>query len=180
MERNSYSVGDYELVPIRYEDRLDIMKWRNAQIFHLRQKELLTEEMQDQYFQTVVAKLYDEEYPSQILFSYLEKGKCIGYGGLVHIDWNSKNAEISFIVDPELEKDFFNLHWKMYLTLLYKYAFEDLNLHKIYTYAFDVRPHLYEALEEGGLQFESRLKEHFLFNGEFKDVLIHSKWTDIK
>lgn len=176
--QSSYSIGDYELVPIRYEDRLDIMNWRNAQIFHLRQKELLTVEMQNKYFDTVVSKLYNEELPGQILFSYLEKGKCIGYGGLVHIDWASKNAEISFIIDPALEKDSFNLHWDIYLSLLYKCAFDDINLHKIYTYAFDIRPYLYEALEKGGLQLEARLKEHFLFNGEFKDVLIHSKIKD--
>lgn len=175
MPGNLYSINEYDLVPIRYEDRLNIMRWRNEQIHHLRQKEPLTEKQQDQYFSKVVSKLFEEEYPSQILFSYLENGICIGYGGLVHIDWYNKNAEISFIIDPILEKEYFNFHWKNYLSLLYKYAFEELNLHKIYTYAFDIRPHLYPALEEGGLVFETRLKEHCLFNGEYKDVVIHSK-----
>lgn len=179
MGRTCNEIGNYKLVPIRYEDRFDIMQWRNKQIFHLRQKEPLTEELQDKYFKNVVAKLYDEEYPEQILFSYLEKDKCIGYGGLVHIDWYSQNAEISFIIDPTLEKECFNLHWKMYLSLLYKYAFEDLNLHKVYTYAFDVRPYLYEALEEGGLIYEAHLKEHFFFNREYKDVVTHYKLNPI-
>jgi RimJ/RimL family protein N-acetyltransferase len=175
MSVNRRTFGKYSLIPIRYEDRLDIMKWRNEQIYHLRQNELLTEEQQNRYFQNTVAALFEKEQPEQILFSYMENEKCIGYGGLVHIDWLSKNAEISFIMDTALEKQYFNLHWKNYLNLLYRYAFEDLNLHKIYTYAFDLRPHLYKALESGGLVEEARLKEHFLFNGEYKDVVIHSK-----
>jgi RimJ/RimL family protein N-acetyltransferase len=179
MQGNCYSLDEYKLIPIRYEDRLDVMRWRNEQIYHLRQKELLTEEQQDKYFKEVVRSLFDEEYPSQILFSYLDGEKCIGYGGLVHIDWQSKNAEISFIMDTTLESKYFNLHWKNYLTLLYKYAFEELNLHKIYTYAFDIRPYLYKALEEGGLVFEAKLKEYFLFEGEYKDVVIHSKLNSI-
>lgn len=179
MGRTCHTIGDYKLIPIRYKDRLDIMRWRNAQIFHLRQKEILTEEQQNKYFENVVAKLYEEEYPNQILFSYLENDICIGYGGLVHINWYSGNAEISFIIDPALEKEYFNLHWKMYLSLLYKYAFEDLNLHKVYTYAFDIRLYLYKALEEGGLTFEARLKEHFLFNKEYKDVVTHYKLNPI-
>jgi RimJ/RimL family protein N-acetyltransferase len=105
----------------------------------------------------------------------LENDKCIGYGGLVHINWTDKNAEISFIIDTCLEKDFFHKHWGIYLDLLEQAAFTELNLHKIYTYAFDLRPHLYEAIEEKGYKKEAFLKEHCYVNGEFKDVVIHSK-----
>ena len=59
------------------------MKWRNEQIYHLRQAKPLTAEDQKNYFSNVVSKLYDQEKPAQILFSFLKDGKCIGYGGLV-------------------------------------------------------------------------------------------------
>ena len=39
--------GIYSIVPIRFEDRIDIMNWRNEQILHLRQKEPLTEKNSD-------------------------------------------------------------------------------------------------------------------------------------
>ena len=42
-----------------------------------------------------------------VLFNYLHNGKCIGYGGLVHINWIDKNAEVSFIMDTELEENYF-------------------------------------------------------------------------
>jgi hypothetical protein len=50
-----------------------------------------------------------------------------------------------------------------------------LKFHKLYVYAFDLRPHLYEALESNAYFLDARLKEHCCFQGEFKDVVIHSK-----
>ena len=57
-------------------------------------------------------------------------------------------------------------------------AFNDIKLHKIYTYAFDLRPHLYTMLAENGFKHEATLKEHCSFNGEYKDVVIHSLIND--
>lgn len=175
LNKQTFTQGNYSLVPIRMEDRYDIMQWRNEQIYHLRQSEPLTKEMQDYYFNNVVAKLFEQDKPDQLLFSYLENGKCIGYGGLVHINWTDKNAEISFIMNTALEKEAFHKHWGIYLDLLEQIAFEQLNLHKIYTYAFDLRPQLYEAIEAKGFSKEATLKEHCLFDGIYIDVVIHSK-----
>ena len=175
LNKQRFSLGYYSLVPIRMEDRFDIMKWRNEQIYHLRQSELLTVENQNNYFENVVSKLFEQDKPSQLLFSYLENGICIGYGGLVHINWLDKNAEVSFIMDTSREKTEFQKHWCIYLELLEQIAYENLSLHKIYTYAFDLRPHLYTALEMVGFSKEAVLKEHCIFQNDFLDVIIHSK-----
>ncbi len=171
-------LGDYTIEPLRYEDRFSIMRWRNEQIYHLRQSRPLTGNDQQMYFDNVVSKLYVNPKPDQILFSYLEKGVCIGYGGLVHINWTDRNGEISFIMDTKLELEHFADHWSNFLTMLKAVAFDDLGLHKIYTYAFDLRPHLYTMLEANGYKREATLKEHCLYNGEYKDVVLHSLWND--
>ena len=62
-----YAVGEYQIVPIRLKDRHEIMNWRNEQIYHLRQREPLTKEKQDNYFEQVVNKLFDQVEPNQIL-----------------------------------------------------------------------------------------------------------------
>ena len=178
LQHQEQNLGDYSIVPLRYEDRFSIMKWRNEQIYHLRQARPLTEDDQQRYFDNVVSKLYDNPKPDQILFSYLEKGVCIGYGGLVHINWIDRNGEISFIMNTHLEAEHFAEHWSNYLTMLKAVAFDDLGLHKIYTYAFDLRPHLYTMLEANGYKREATLKEHCLFNGEYKDVVLHALWND--
>lgn len=179
LNKQTFSSGKYSIVPLRMEDRYAIMKWRNEQIYHLRQHKTLTTEDQDRYFENTVANLFKKEQPDQILFSYLENDKCIGYGGLVHFNWIDKTAEISFIMKTELEKNDFQKHWKFYLNLIEKVAFEELKLHKIYTYAFDLRPHLYKALEKAEFKSEARLKEHSFFEGKYIDVVIHSKINDV-
>lgn len=173
--KNSFSKDEYAVVPIRYDDRYDIMQWRNTQQYHLRQNELLNKEKQDAYFESVVAKLFKQDKPNQLLFSYLKNEECIGYGGLVHINWVDKNAEISFIMKTELEQEEFKEHWSAFLNLIEQVAFQELSLHKIFTYAFDLRPQLYEAIEERGFKKEAVLKEHCVFDTRFLDVIIHSK-----
>lgn len=175
LEHQKFSNADFKLVPIRYEDRHKIMKWRNEQMYHLRQAEPLTKEKQETYFKNVVAKLFDQEQPEQILFSFLKDDECIGYGGLVHINWIDKNAEISFVMDTSLEKKNFVLYWSIFLTMIEKVAFKNLKLHKLFVYAFDLRPHLYSVLRENEYFLDATLKEHCLFNGRFINVVIHAK-----
>jgi len=175
LNKNSFVKDSFRLVPIRFEDRMDIMKWRNEQIYHLRQSKPLTVEDQDHYFSNVVAKLFEQDQPNQLLFSFLENNVCIGYGGLVHINWVDKNAEISFIMDTSLEAERFHDIWMAYLQLLERVAFQELSLHKIYTYAFDLRPQLYVVFEASCYREEARLKEHCYFENKFIDVVIHSK-----
>lgn len=179
LNKQEFHQGHYSLVPIRMQDRYDIMQWRNEQIYHLRQSKPLSKEDQDRYFDTVVPALFDQARPDQLLFSYLEEGKCIGYGGLVHINWLDRNAEVSFIMATQLEQDGFHKHWGIYLNLLYQIAFDELDLHKLYTYAFDLRPHLYTTLEAQGFVREAVLPEHCLFDGEYKDVVIHSRFNEL-
>jgi len=175
LKQQEFKNDDYSLVPIRMEDRYDIMQWRNEQIYHLRQAEPLTKEKQDVYFDNIISKLFDEEQPNQLLFSFLKKEECIGYGGLVHINWLDKHAEVSFIMNTALEKEFFETNWTAYLKLLEEIAFSDLGFHKLFVYAFDLRPHLYTMLERNKYFLDARLKEHCFFHGQFKDVVIHSK-----
>lgn len=175
LNKQTFTSGKYSLVPIRFEDRFAIMKWRNEQIYHLRQAKPLTKEDQDAYFEDVIGNLFGQEQPNQILFSFLENDLCIGYGGLVHINWIDQNAEISFIMDTALEENHFEVNWVQYLSLIEQVAFIQLEFHKLFVYAFDLRPHLYEALEKINYFLDARLKEHCFYNNEFKDVLIYSK-----
>lgn len=178
LTKQTYKNGEFEIVPIRHEDRIEIMKWRNEQIYHLRQSELLTIDKQDAYFDNTIAPLFNQEKPNQILFSFLQANDCIGYGGLVHINWIDRNAEVSFIMNTLLEEESFSENWSMFLKCLEQLAFDELEFHKIFIYAFDLRPHLYDVLELNGYFQDARLKDHCFFEGDFKDVLIYSKFMN--
>jgi len=175
LNKQVFKSGVFSIVPIRFEDRIDIMNWRNEQIYHLRQKEILKREDQDLYFNNVIKKLFKDEKPDQILFSFLKDNICIGYGGLVHVNWNDKNAEISVVMKTELEEINFSEYWMKFLNLLEKVAFQEIKLHKIYVYSFNLRPNLYDVLKNIGYNEEARLKEHYYHNNKYIDVLINSK-----
>lgn len=175
LKNQKFVFDDFSIVPIRYQDRYEIMRWRNEQIYHLRQTELLTKVKQDYYFKTNVIKNFNEINPNQILFSYLRGECCIGYGGIVNIDWESKNAEISFLINTQFENLEFKIHWAIFLKLIEEVAFQEIFLHKIFTYAYDLRPLLYEVLEENEFKCEGRLIDHKKIDNKFIDVVIHSK-----
>ena len=75
----------------------------------------------------------------------------------------------------ELEADNFETNWITFLHLLEKIAFTDLNLSSLFTYAYDLRPHLYKAIENVGFQQSKRLEKEQLIEGKLIDVVIHTK-----
>lgn len=70
LQQLKFSSGKFALVPIRMEDRYDIMRWRNEQIYHLRQSRPLTQDDQDRYFKEVVSQLFDQEHGASLSFVY--------------------------------------------------------------------------------------------------------------
>ena len=73
LKKSEFKVKDYKIIPIRYKDRINIMNWRNEQLYHLRQINKLTYKSQEKYFKEIVANLFNSDKPNQILFSYLKK-----------------------------------------------------------------------------------------------------------
>ena len=175
LKEQSFADPPYIMMTIRDTDIFLIKEWRNEQLAILRQIAPLTDAEQQLYWEKVIKPSFQEEHPRQILFSFLHAGKCIGYGGLTHIDWNLKRAEVSFLLQTErshhpqiYRKDF--LH---FLTLLKKAAFDDLQMHRLFTETFDVRPDHIAILEKFGFREEGRLKEHVKVEGHYVDSLIH-------
>ena len=55
LDKNIFENENICLLPIRFEDRLDIMNWRNDQVYQLRQAVPITIESQDKYFKHTVS-----------------------------------------------------------------------------------------------------------------------------
>ncbi|VBB05513.1 atp-grasp fold duf201-type [Lucifera butyrica] len=175
LKQNHYTYQNYQLLPIRDEDIMLIKDWRNAQIAVLRQKEPLTEEAQRQYFAKVVWPSLAEEWPPQVLFSFLKDNTCIGYGGIVHINWEDKRGEVSFLLNPERVKNrrVYREDFLAYLHLLKEVAYQDLQFNRLTGETFDLRPFHVSILEEAGFRLEGRMKRHIYHNGTYVDSLVH-------
>ena len=179
LSKEIFASDNYSIVPIRDIDKYEILDWRNEQMYHLRQSAKLSKEDQNLYFSTTIASLFEQDFPEQLLFSFLRNGEIVGYGGLVHINWVDKNAEISFLIKTKFEHNCFAIFWDSFLELIERVAFIELQLHKIYTYAFDIRPKLYEVLENSGYTRDAILTQHCFYQESFRDVVIHSKFSNI-
>ena len=169
---------DYQLVPIRYDDREPIRAWRNAQLEVLRQGEPLTAAQQDAYFQRIVLPLFEQKQPAQLLFSLLHKNELIAYGGLVHISWPDARAEVSFLADSTRAADpaTYRQDFLAHLRLLGQAAFDGLKFNRLFTETYDIRPAHVAILEEAGFRLEGRLRQHVrLPAGTFADSLMHGQ-----
>jgi hypothetical protein len=136
------AIVDYYIEGIRPQDWEAIRIWRNKQMAVLRQTEYIMAPEQINY-----AKAYYESQATycapQLLYSFFKRGKAgkivqdymeaievmstfslIGYGGLVHIDWNLKVAEISFLMNPERKEDLlqYTKEYLIFLELLRDYT----------------------------------------------------------
>jgi len=176
LKSKKYLSKNLELVGIRKEDIQKIRKWRNEQREVLRQDKILTKKEQEDYFNTIIMTTFEKKNPEMILFSFLSKNKCIGYGGLVHINWKARRGEISFLTDTKrikldsnLEKDFRN-----FLKMILNIGFNELKLNKITTETFEFRKNIINVLEENGFKKEGILKNHIKRNGKYYDSILHS------
>lgn len=174
--KNRFRLGDYELAPIQAEDMEPIRSWRNNQIEVLRQANELTKEVQQAYFSNVVSKLFSENEPSQLLFRLSKGDELVAYGGLVHLSWRDRRAEMSFLADNErandkiiYQEDFIN-----FIALIKELCFLEMDFNRLYTETYEFRSFHISILEKGGFKEEARLRQNIFEHGRFYDSIFHS------
>ena len=184
LKKSVFENGDFTIVPLRESDMESIRQWRNAQMNVLRQKSEITKESQQLYFKNVVRLLFSDDFPTQLLFSFLQNNFLIGYGGLVNISWKDKRAEMSFLVNPEIASS--NSEYKKamseFISLIKELVFNELNFNRLFTETYSFRDFHISVLVENGFKEEGRMKEHIFENGKFYDSILHSilKKDDVK
>lgn len=169
------SYGRYRLLPLRYEDIFIIKDWRNRQIDVLRQKNPLTDEEQQIFYEEKVLPSQQSESPRMILFSYLYNYDCVGYGGLVNINWLDERAEVSFLMNPDFvfDDETYEESFSSFLTMVKFYAFERIGLNRLFTETFEIRTLHIDILEKNGFKLEGRLREQVKIGKSYVDSLMH-------
>lgn len=168
------------LRPIRHEDLEPIRRWRNAQLEVLRQAAPLSAQDQQRYWEQVLAPAFGAPQPRQILVSAVQDGALVAYGGLVHIDWPSARAEVSFLAPEDTAGDLprYQALFGRFLAALKRLAFQDLGFHRLFTETYDLRPHHVAVLEAAGFAPEGRMIDHVRIGGRFVDSLLHGCVND--
>ena len=167
--------GNYSLTAVQDKDIEDIRLWRNSQVSVLRQPSPITREQQINYYTDKIFPSMHQKEPNNILISFHFMGELIGYGGLVHISWEDRRGELSFLLNPVLTKNKkqYKENHMVFLKLITDLAFNKLGFNKIFTETWATRKDHIKNLECFGFQLEGRLKSHVIINGELEDALMH-------
>ena len=169
-----------KLITVRSSDIDSIRIWRNEQIAVLRQNKPIKRRQQIKYFKRNVWNQLNHPEPTQILFALLHKEELIGYGGLVHISWQDRKAEISFLLDSKYNDqsaEYIEV-FTSYLKLITEISFGHLNLHRIFTETWIYRQNHISALENTNFIKEGVLVDNVLKNGQYVSSVIHAKIKD--
>lgn len=162
------------LHPILEGDLDCIQVWRNSPnvMNWCRQYRPLSREDMKAWFK----KLHeDKDYNlANDLFLLVREGSPIGVGGFVRIDWRNRKAEVSFYVGDDDERTESNITEA--LLLLMDYAFETLNIRKVYFPVYEKNPNL--AIYEKILTREYVAKQEYYWEGEYQDRIILVKYKN--
>ena len=167
----------YALHPVADADIEAIRQWRNAQMDVLRQSHPIAPDEQVAYFDRAIWPQMDEEQPDTILLTVLRNGRAIGYGGLVHCQWEHARAEISVLFDPVVarsEKDY-RPALLTFLNCICELGFARLGLNRLTLETFATREAHIALIEESGFTCEGRLRQHVCIEGAMHDSLIHAR-----
>ena len=175
LNSENYSFKNYTLVPLRYDDIFKIKQWRNEQLNILRQNKILTDIEQENYYQELIDKSFFNPNPNEILFSFLLDGKCIGYGGVVYIDWKNKSAEISFINETKRSAETQTYHndFTTFITILFKITFSELLFNKLTTETYGIRKNTLQILDNLGFHLKKIDEKKILINDKLYNSFHH-------
>ncbi|MNC01131.1 ribosomal-protein-L7/L12-serine acetyltransferase [compost metagenome] len=177
LQHDCFEIGLYKVTTLRKQDMLLIKQWRNEQMAVLRQAALLTDEDQLRYYADYVKPSISNKNTQIMLFSYFLNDELIGYGGLTNIDWVNKRAEISYLLDTERSseenQEQYSKDFSTFLRLMLRIAFDELDIHRLYTETFDIRPLHIATLQNTGFLLEGRMKDHVYIDGRYVDSLLH-------
>ncbi|GIO22782.1 hypothetical protein J11TS1_13630 [Oceanobacillus sp. J11TS1] len=95
----------------------------------------------------------------------------VGIVELVEINFIHRNCEIQIIIKPEFGGKGYA---KYAFQETIKYAFEILNMHKVYLYVDTENDKAFHIYESQGFKVDGNFREHFYTNGTYRDAYLMS------
>ncbi|MHA1821323.1 MAG: GNAT family N-acetyltransferase [Promethearchaeota archaeon] len=161
------------LKPMSMDEAPELLKWFNEPRMHkyLKPRFPRTPKKVKMWVESVMPS---EGFPTDIFFTifFNKNQKAIGACGLNEINWIFRNAELFVTIGDKS-------YWGKGLAaeankLLMKYAFFDLNLHKIYVLIFSENIQSLRAAEKSYFVKEAVLKEQVYTDNKFQDLIMLS------
>jgi RimJ/RimL family protein N-acetyltransferase len=113
-----------------------------------------------------------ENGPGQDFFfgiHILENDHLIGFINLFGIEWNHGNTWVGIGLG---EREYWGKGYGTEaMQLVLRYAFTELNLHRVTLGVFDYNPRAIRSYEKAGFVHEGRVRKELLKNGQYWDAL---------
>jgi len=124
-----------------------------------------------------------EESPNNFFFQIhdAENDRLIGFVGLQLVLWNHGDAWVGIGIG---ESDYWGKGYGTEaMKLILRYAFTELNLHRVTLGVFSYNPRAIRSYEKAGFKVEGRLRGEINRQGERHDILLmgilRREWEDI-
>lgn len=167
LSRDKYLSQPYSLTIVTESHIESIRVWRNDQVKVLRQEGEITKDDQIKYYKNIVWPDLNLSEPRQLLFSFFKDSELIGYGGLVHLDWERMSSEMSFLLATKRMEN--NSHYQdglmNFIEMIKNIAFDELNFKKIVTETYSFRRLTIETLEKAGFLIEGHSDKGKIVSG---------------
>jgi len=165
------------LRPLKIEDLEKTHEWRNnLELIKLTQgiRFPKTLEMDKDWFDTAL----NDKSNRNIYFGIdeIESGEFVGIVQLNNIDYISGTAILGFIIGDKSKQG--KGYSGEFLTLIFSYAFNLLNLKKIVGYVIDYNATSLNVFKKNKFIEEGSLKRQVYFDGDFHDVVIMSLFKE--
>lgn len=155
---------------------LDILKeWRNRQEYrkHFREYRELNSDDQLKWYERFVMN-----DPGTLMFAAidLKTNDMVGACGLCYINWVQRNADLSLYIGKDniyIDTDEDGYAWDS-MKVLFRYAFEELNLHKIWTEIYVIDERKKKLFENFGMNQDAILRDNYFYKGKFINSYIYT------
>ena len=125
----------------------------------------LSEAQEERWFERQL-----EDDSSHVFAIETADGVHIGNVGLHDIDWKNRRALCGIVIG---EKEYWNRGYGSdALRTLLRFAFEELNLHRVFLHVFDFNERAIRCYEKVGFRHEGRLRQARFTEGRYVDELV--------
>ena len=159
------------LSPIELDDIEIIRKWRNNPNIqkYLREYRLFSKVQKKEWY---LSMIQDNRFEMFLIKDNITS-EPVGVCGLTYIDWVNRHADIHIYTGKdELWID--DLYCPAAMNLVLKYAFETLNLNKVWAEIYEVDDKKIDFFKQSGFTVDASLREHYYYKGRYYNSYILS------
>lgn len=162
--------NDFFLRPIERSDLSDIQRWRNcpSTIPNVREYRIMSMDHISAWYDSMILS---DKFEMFIMDS--KKDGTIGVCGLTYIDWKNKHADLHFAIYKESQW-IDDIYSNIYYPMIVEYAFNHLNLNKVYVEVYDIDEKKKDFFLEKGFKADACLREHYYYDGKYWNSYIFS------